>query len=91
MAIALPHVHQATGASARPDAVARTHNGWWVDFSLNTTLSAGNTGNAGKYPPVPAVQASAPLKVDAFVDRQAGQMATQAVQAHLDGAGAGAV
>src|SRR5215217_7180593 len=88
MAIALHHAHRAKGASGRPEAGARTHNGWWADFSLNTTLSAGNTGNAGKYPVAPAVQSSAPLEVDALVDRQAEQMAAQAVQPHLDGAGA---
>ena len=71
MAVALHHAHQAKGASVRPEAGARTPKGWWVDFSRHTTLSAGNTGNTGKYPPVPAVQASASLEVDAFVDRQA--------------------
>src|SRR4029453_7756517 len=87
MAVAL-HEHQAKGAVAGPDVDARTHNGWWVDFSPNTTLSVGNTGNAGKYPAALALQASAPLEVDALVDRQAEQMATQAIQPHLDRAGA---
>src|SRR3954447_16988710 len=87
MAAAL-HEHRAKGAFVSPDVGPRTHHRWWVDFSLNTTLSAGNTGNAGKYPPVPAVQASAPLEVDTLVDRQAEQMAAQAIQSHLDGAGA---
>jgi hypothetical protein len=46
MAAALQHEHQAMGASVRPVADARTPNGWWVGLSSNTTLSAGNTGNA---------------------------------------------
>lgn len=82
----LPQKEQRyTRLGSSPSGPARAPNGWWVGFSPNTTLSAGNTG---KSPAVPAVQASAALEVDALVDRLAEQMATQAVQPHLDGAGA---
>ena len=87
MATAL-YEHRAKGAYVRPVADARTPNGWWVGLSPNTTLSAGNTGNAGKALVAPAVQASAPLEIDALVDGQAEQVPAQAVQPHLDRTGA---